>query len=343
MQHGGIPEKNAKTRDGDADLLRCIASFFVVMIHAASANTTAAIVFDALARFSVPVFVLISGYYLLPRRDSPRRCFRRAGRHFGLMLAWSFLTYLYELSAGLRAFRIRELACYLFTEPVHLWYLCAAAALALFTPALSVFFRAASRSEYRYALGLTFLLGSPVLILVRSGWAPTLAVFLERTKLPYLLGFLFLYLAGGYFARFGLPERQNRFAVYVAGLLGVGMTVSCTLLLSSVGEKNELLLSFFAPGVIAAGLAVFLLVKAGYTARYPTNASCPALRVLSDCTLGIYVLHPIMLDLFDRVTGLAPDSPYALLTVPLRTMVAFLLSFVIVFFLRRVPVFRRIV
>ena len=57
MQHGGIPEKNAKTRDGDADLLRCIASFFVVMIHAASANTTAAIVFDAFARFSVPVFV----------------------------------------------------------------------------------------------------------------------------------------------------------------------------------------------------------------------------------------------------------------------------------------------
>ena len=43
MQHGGIPEKNAKTRDGDADWLRCIASFFVVMIHAASANTTAAI------------------------------------------------------------------------------------------------------------------------------------------------------------------------------------------------------------------------------------------------------------------------------------------------------------
>ena len=121
------------------------------------------------------------------------------------------------------------------------------------------------------------------------------------------------------------------------------MTVSCTLLLSSDGEKNELLLSFFAPGVIAAGLAVFLLVKAGYTVRYPTNASCPALRVLSDCTLGIYVLHPIMLDLFDRVTGLAPDSPYALLTVPLRTMVAFLLSFVIVFFLRRVPVFRRMV
>ncbi len=53
--------------DSDVDLLRLLSAYFVVIIHVAGRFSPACVIYNSLARFSVPVFVLISGYYLLSR------------------------------------------------------------------------------------------------------------------------------------------------------------------------------------------------------------------------------------------------------------------------------------
>lgn len=55
----------AKQYDTDTEVMRIIAAFFVVMIHASGLGSFSAVVYNSVARFSVPVFVIISGYYLL--------------------------------------------------------------------------------------------------------------------------------------------------------------------------------------------------------------------------------------------------------------------------------------
>lgn len=63
----------AKQYDTDTEVMRIIAAFFVVMIHASGLGSFSAVVYNSVARFSVPVFVIISGYYLLtcPQREPP--------------------------------------------------------------------------------------------------------------------------------------------------------------------------------------------------------------------------------------------------------------------------------
>ena len=67
------PKTVGKQYDTDTEVMRIIAAFFVVMIHASGLGSFSAVVYNSVARFSVPVFVIISGYYLLtcPPKGTP--------------------------------------------------------------------------------------------------------------------------------------------------------------------------------------------------------------------------------------------------------------------------------
>lgn len=256
--------------------MRIIAAFFVVMIHASGLGSFSAVVYNSVARFSVPVFVIISGYYLLTCPPKGTALGKKGLRLFLLMLLWSAVYYGYGLYSGSLTFTgARGLFTYLLTEPVHLWYLYAAIALYLFTPLLYIFCEHAGRRVFLYALTLSFLMGSVVVILLRSGCFPLLTVIVDRAKLPCTLGFLFLFLLGGYLRRYGIPSAVHRRVLYLLGLAGVAVTVLCTWTLPAWGLPQDLLLSFFAPNVLVASAAFFRLCAAGGPARSPTGAQSP--------------------------------------------------------------------
>ena len=85
-------------------------------------------------------------------------------------------------------------------------------------------------------------MGSVVVILLRSGCFPLLTVIVDRAKLPCTLGFLFLFLLGGYLRRYGIPSAVHRRVLYLLGLAGVAVTVLCTWTLPAWGS---------APGSVA--------------------------------------------------------------------------------------------
>ena len=60
-----------RSHDTDTDILKILAALFVVMIHSC-AELPGHLFFNALSRFSVPVFVLISGHYCLYYQSPPR-------------------------------------------------------------------------------------------------------------------------------------------------------------------------------------------------------------------------------------------------------------------------------
>ena len=60
-------------RQMNMDALRVIAAVAVVFIHAASYSSQVTFAFfNAVTRFSVPVFFMISGYFMLGRDASPK-------------------------------------------------------------------------------------------------------------------------------------------------------------------------------------------------------------------------------------------------------------------------------
>lgn len=136
--------------DSDIDLMRLLAAYFVVVIHATGAVTPGSALLTSLARFSVPLFVIISGYFMLRRPPEGRALANRILRLLALMLFWSAIYYLYFRLCGQPYAGLRAAAVYLLTQPVHLWYLYAAAVLYLFTPVFFVFAENADRRLWQY-------------------------------------------------------------------------------------------------------------------------------------------------------------------------------------------------
>lgn len=292
------------THDYRIDRLRLLACFGVVLLHSTAGATAGVMALNAFFRFSVPVFVLISGWFQLSAPIPGKRLARKCGILFGKLLLWSGI----YLAARWFLWGIwpKDLTAWLLTEPVHLWYLYAAMGLYLLTPALHPFVRSADREEYRYALIVCFLLGCVVVTLVRLEWIPLLAVILDKSKLPDMLGFVFLYLLGGWFRRFGFENR--RFWV-TAGILGALISIGF-----SKSPWNQQLLSFLAPNVVLSGAACFVVYM---TRKPPAERSRSLLRRASECTMGVYLLHPLVSSLIspalEPVRGMLFPVGYMLL------------------------------
>jgi surface polysaccharide O-acyltransferase-like enzyme len=303
--------------DADVDVMRLVAAFCVTLVHAAGLGSVAACVYNAAGRFSVPVFVLISGYYMLSRPSPPKSLIRRSCRLLVYLLVFSAVYCLYFILSGLKQYAgIGDLITFLLTQPIHFWYIYAIIALYAFTPALHVFAKNAGRGEYRYLLFLTFLFGSVVTMLLRAGVSPVLTQIIEKMKVPYLLGFIFLYLLGGYFRRHW-PGRPARLLIYTLGIAGTLVSVAY-----AVATKSELWLSFFAPNVQLSGIAFFVFVKQLFASRpLKSEKAKAALRFFAKGTLIVYLLHLLFLLLLKDSFKFANA-----LSIPLKALVAFACS-----------------
>ena len=137
------------------DIMRFIAILAVIMIHTSaifvisSDGTTAdfvlANVLDSLSRFSVPLFLMISGALMLNEKKEidNKKIFRSAAGFFVLLVVWSIIYSLYDT----------VLLPYLSSSPIsiksailsaikgygHLWYLYVTVGLYLITPVLRLF------------------------------------------------------------------------------------------------------------------------------------------------------------------------------------------------------------
>ncbi len=326
-----------KKSDSDTDFLRIAASFFVVLLHATGTDSRGCLIVNCICRFSVPVFVLITGRYLLLREKAWQSYVQKGLRFVGLAVFWAAVYSLYYLLVGEKS--VKSFPVYVLTEPVHLWYLWMAAGLYLLAPMLSAFARSASKSTYLYALVVTALLGSIITILLRSERFSLVAEIMERTKLPTQTGFLFLVLLGDYLQRFR-PKVPTRIWVLLF-LLGTGFTVGGTLFLSRGTDYNLTLLSFFSPGAILAGVGFFGAVCALFSGKTLSPHAVSALRGAASLCLGIYLIHPLFFDLLRRFVPYPAVFP-GLVWAVCKAVIVYFLSALVCFLLRKIPGVRRL-
>ena len=314
--------------DYRVDRLRVLCCFGVVLLHSSAGSGTGDLILNALFRFSVPVFVIISGYFMLPRPASAADMVKRSGALFVKLLGCSAFYLVVERQHCAPLPKILE---YLLTAPVHLWYLYATMGLYLLTPALLPFVRSAEQEEYRYALGICFMLGCCAVTLLRFDAAPIVAAILDKSKLPTMLGFVGLYLLGGYFRRFGFGSRPIWLIVFL--ITGVIQAAVCQTPLAGN------LLSFIAPTVVLSGGACFAL---GMMLPDVPEKHRPVMRTASECTMGVYLLHFYVsgrITPWLRQTFPMPGTAAPML---LRAVVVFLLTMLLVRLLRKIPYVGRI-
>jgi len=324
------------------DAARWLAALAVVLLHSAaqavsdagaygSGDWLAANLYDSAVRWCVPVFVMVSGALLLDTgrpHDARRFYLRRATRICAPLVFWT-LFYLAWRSAldwwddGRLDFsfwprKVAEGAPY-----YHLWYLYMIVGLYLFAPLVRALYQRSQPPARR--LWVVGILGIAILdALYRQALGAGQGFFLTWF-LPYL----------GYFVA-GRMIFDGELRIPRPGLvlaLSVLATAWGVSTLSEAGRLNLYFYDYFSITVPFMSLAAFQWIM--------NSPRVPPLSTLAPLTFGVYLIHPLFLDLADRAGAHA--GPGAAWNVPLLATAVFALSAASSWLLRRHPVTRRLV
>jgi surface polysaccharide O-acyltransferase-like enzyme len=154
---------------------------------------------------------------------------------------------------------------------------------------------------------------------------------------PYLT----YYLAGWYCARM-LADRPRMYGLAIGGAIVI-ITVMTALLVSAYGFDDRWAFYFyedFSPTVMVMAVGLFLLTLHG---TIPPRMERLARR-LAPLTLGVYVAHPIVVELLRY--GYFLSAPILLRPpyyVPITFLTTCVLTFGLIALMQQVPILRRIV
>lgn len=338
------------TRRYELDLCRILACLMVVMIHlsgsgwhidpASGAWRVYNLVHTAV-RAGIPLFFMISGTLFLEREelDLGRLVRRNLVRLLAVYLCWDLLYELVTQAVSAPYHSVGEFLVGMTYGHYHLWFLPAMLTIYLVLPILhgALHGRAVSIPFLLAVFGLIFLKGT--LLLLPD---PPLALTQVLGKLDLSnLKYLAYVLLGWWLSRrqWGPRARWGCAAGFLAcvALMAYGNRQ----LSLAHGEPTGWFNDYFGLPILLASCCVFCFCL---TFRGMELSTAPGriIRELSACTLGVYLLHPFVLESLGRMGVSVNDySPFA--GLPLLFFLIVVPSFLAVFLLRRIPGLRLIV
>ncbi|MDY7096119.1 MAG: acyltransferase family protein [Acidobacteriota bacterium] len=346
------------------DALRSLSIFAVILLHSAaplllrfgdeeasgSAEWWIGNLYDSSVRWSVPIFVMVSGALLLGRaqREGLGEFFRRRLSRVAIpFLAWSVLYFQWQIWFWDSDQSYGELLPMLVREPVayHLWFVYMLLGLYFLAPLLGAIFAVDRWRLPIYAVGLWLfwagllpLLGR--LLEIETWYSP------DRDNSPLMLvGYFIL----GFLLRDVPMTRTFRLASPLVFLASVAATAGLTFWLTRAagGEYQPLFYEYYGLNVVLMAVAVFFL-GAGLPGLQEADGDTRRARFwrfLSDRAFGVYLVHVLILDLLKEGTlGWRLDhlTFHPAVSVPLLAVVVFVASLILVLFLERIPLIRRV-
>ena len=309
------------TRITYLDLLRILASFFVVLIHvlkifwdrsATNEQFVVITMFDTVAYVAVPLFFMISGaIFLSPKLLARVKTAKLAFKYIAIYIGWTIFY------VGLRAILVQlsrqEIGLDLPTDyyadilHYHLWFLPQLIILYFLAPYIRKIINHSTRREVKNLLKL-FIFGVLVRTLwgiiyelitqqMSGNWSSIDMSLLARTTSmvsPFSESFAIsagYFMLGYYLHNFQLLSK-TRVKLYTAAI--VGYIFSVVLMLAT--QRGNLALSNFSVSILLMSAAFFVFFKQNIP--QPKSAiESRALTFWAEQTLGIYLVHPIFIDL----------------------------------------------
>ena len=343
-----------------ADLLRVLAAFAVVVIHIStrwmpdtqvgSISWAVLCAYDALTRWCVPLFVMLSGAFLLdPDKTVTLRdlFFKYILRVLAALLVWGSVYAV--LDHGHTDFH--------FTWPqikaalglvlrgdthYHLWFLYMILGLYLVTPLLRAMIRGSQRGTLHWFFLLAFLFSS--LIPVLRGFFPDLMSpvlrWVNQFELHAVLGYTGYYVAGYYLKHYTLKPPVRR-AVYALGILGAAGTFWINHVLSV--RQNFFhgdLFVYHSPTVAMMAAAVFLLFRS--LPWKPLTGWKRVFSLSASISFGAFLCHDLFIKLLGYF-GITSLSIHPILSVPILSAAVFLGSLLLSWAISKIPVVGRLI
>jgi len=340
------------------DIIRSAACIGVVGIHVSGfvkpflpigcPNWWFAQTFNVACRCSVPIFIILSGALLLkPGQNESLKIFwiKRLQRVGLPLLSGSAIYYLWNHYAHGIQLSLRYIAKTLIAgKPYfHLYFLFLISGLYLVTPILRIYLKSASKRDCQYFILTSFILAILYSIFIHFLWKLRLIEFLNAVTL--FIPFIGYFLMGSYI-------RHNEITWRTAGSsLLFSMALLITVLGGFILEKNFgrnsmglYLYNYLSPTVIMMSVLWYLILQRigpVFSNYLSQNGWMEKMCYqFSRASLGIYILHPLILEVLDKRCGLSAFSFTPWLGILIITLITTVLSFAIVLLVRRIPYLR---
>lgn len=343
------------------DGARFLASFGVVLIHACAdviAMYGKVPLFDwwvvngmdSLIRACVPLFFMLSGALLLASPDQPLAEFfkKRMNRILIPFLFWAVVYLAWKKYFLGFNFSWSEIFSMIAKNQVHFhfWFFYALIGLYLLTPLFRVFVHQARPALVWYFIGLWFVLASLwpfVQTALRLFWSIKLDFYLPVNGAQGFIGYFLL----GYALWKGLPERVEKAAPWAAFAAWLFCAFGTYAVSIKTGYYNVLFYENLSPGGVIYASAVFLILKrraAWFDGLAPRSKGI--LSQLSQASLGVYIIHPIILYIAEKGHFGMMLSPFLnprVGVVLLSAVFTYLLSLAVAMLFLKLPLLRRTV
>lgn len=322
------------------DVLNVLACFSVVALHQnglvfSYQNTIdwkLAIVTEVFFYWAVPVFFMITGATLIGYEDRYSNKFFFKKRIKRTLVPFLFFSTLgcFTINRGIpndslwesivKIFDARYLTLYWFFVTLFWIY--------LFMPVLTKF-RQLRQNEQKYLLFVMFFLSALPLVGVLLGHS-------FRCSSNELLGPILYVLLGYYLSVYNISHK-GRILIYILCILsfilrGYDIFINST----KSGVFSSVLTDYYYPTSIVQAIGVFLFIK---------NTSLPNIvyRIagkLSFYSLGIYLVHIFVIGIEHSFFDMLNINSRSYPMIYLLTFVTYIISLIIVFIIKRIPVLR---
>ncbi len=343
------------------DVCRIVAIFLVVLAHVTLTAWWQDFIgsFDwhvdnfyiSLARFSVPLFFMLSGVFILdPARPFDLKTLyrKRILRLVAALLFWSAMYYALVMYAmdpysqwpGIQTFIIQIIG----GHPHQHWFLFTLIGLYIASPLLRRIVADKTMCQYFLVLWLIFetVVFKPgyLLPLVQNfsfdpdGGIMAVVHFFDRAAPLMVLGSSG-YMVLGFYLHTYPPTARGRRSIQLLGLLAFAFTVLATAYVSRRDwQAKETFFALTSLNLCAMAAAFFITMRQ----LFPDKTRQPGrtLVLFSECAFGVYLAHDIIL-VFLRNHGFTPLLFTRLLSSIVVTAVVYLLSMGVTIIIKKIP------
>ena len=344
--------RNITNYQYELDILRALACFLVIWQHVTecyyiqpdftinnSPDITMIGWINSLTPIEVPLFVMISGYFLLPMKSDLTQFFRkRALRVVYPFVIWCIVYAIYYYFKRNDTIQdvinnILHIPVNFGTEVGHLWFIYMILGLYILTPVISPWLEQCSKKQLQGYLCLwAFTNCIPYIHLVFPAilgecfWNPS-------PMLYYFTGFAGYYILGFYIRRYNSLSSRTSLILIVTGYLFTAFFYQYRINVATSVSELELGWRFCAINISLMAFGVFSLIKNIHWKQNGLTAGF--IKDLSRKSYAVYFIHLIIVQYLHAAIS-QTDLPIYI-NIPLITTICFICSYLIISLLYLIP------
>jgi surface polysaccharide O-acyltransferase-like enzyme len=299
--------------------------------------------YGAVIRFAVPVFLILSGYLLLDKQEDDKIFFfKRFYKVVIPLIAWSIIFMIYKTNYNASIIFSAVFIKEFLDESIyyHLYFLYIILGLYIITPLLRRILLHASMRDIYYYLIMWVIFTPIVQLFITFGY--NIVVPVEAAT-----GYLGYYILGYIIKKEQITSKR----IYISGILAVislmGTVVGTYIMTSSTGQLNNSFTNGLTITIVIYSSCIFILLREILSRLIVAEKWQKTIVTISGATMGIYLIHPIFLSfILNGVFGvhlLSEKILSPIISVPLVTLLLFVLSLMSVLILQKIPLVKIIV